>query len=144
MTNVFFKAQFNCCPVVWIFHTRSFYNKINCLHERCLIIIYNDFEELLVKDNPVSIHNHNIHTLAIEMYKVANRMSPEIMNDTFKLRDNTYYHLQYQIHILGTKCGSRYLPKLKTSFLLIVLKKKLERGNLWIDPGEFAKFSYPT
>ena len=73
--------------------------KINWLHERCLRIIYNDkhsnFEELLVKDNSVSIHHNNIHTLAIEMYKVANGMSPDIMNDIFKLRENTHYNLRH-------------------------------------------------
>ena len=48
-------------------------------------MIYNDkisnFEELLNKDNYVSIHRSNIHALAIEMYKVANDMSSDIMNE---------------------------------------------------------------
>ena len=52
-------------------------------------MIYNNkisnFEELLNKDNSVSIHHNNIHALAIEMYKVANDMSPDIMNEVFKL-----------------------------------------------------------
>ena len=47
-------------------------------------MIYNDkisnFEELLNEDNSVSIHHNNIHALAIEMYKVANVMSPDIIN----------------------------------------------------------------
>ena len=83
LINAFLKAQFNYCPAVWMFHNRLLNNKINQLHERYLRIIYNDkhsnFEELLVKDNSVSIHHNNIHTLAIEMYKVANTMSPEII-----------------------------------------------------------------
>ena len=68
-----------------MFHSRCLNNKINRLHERCLRMIYNDkisnFEELLNKDNSVSIHHSNIHALAIEMYKVANDMSPDIMNE---------------------------------------------------------------
>ena len=92
--NAFFKARFNYCPAVWMFWLN---NKINRLHERCLRIIYNDkhsnFEKLLVKDNSVSIHHSNIHAFAIEMYKVANGMSSEIMNDTFKLRKNTHYNI---------------------------------------------------
>ena len=91
LMNAFFKAQFNYCAAVWKFHNRSLNNKINRLHERCLRITYNDkhsnFEELLVKYNSVSLHHNNIHTLAIEMYKVANGMSPETMNDIFKLRE---------------------------------------------------------
>ena len=70
---------------------RCLNNKINRLRKRCLRMIYNDkisnFEELLNKDNSVSIHHNNIHALAIEMYKVVNDMSPDIMNEVFKLRN---------------------------------------------------------
>ena len=71
LMNAFFKAQFNYCPVIWIFHSRSLNNKINRLQERCLRIIYNDkrstFEELLTKDKSVSVRHNNIYSLAIEM-----------------------------------------------------------------------------
>ena len=40
---------------------------------------HSNFEELLVKDNSVSMHGNNINILAIEMYKTANGMPPEIM-----------------------------------------------------------------
>ena len=69
-----------------------------------LHIIYNDkhssFEELLVKDNSVSLHHNNIHTLAYEMYKVANGMFLEIMNDVFKLNGKTHYHLRHTAQFL--------------------------------------------
>ena len=87
LMNAFFNSQFNYCSVSWMCHSRALNNKINRLHERCLRIIYNDktstFKELLEKDNSVSIHYRNIQALAIEMYKVANGMSPEIMNKIF-------------------------------------------------------------
>ena len=48
-------------------------------------MIYNDtissLEELLNKDNSVTIRHNNVHALAIEMYKVANDMSSDIMNE---------------------------------------------------------------
>ena len=53
------------------------------------------FEELLVNDNSVSVHHSNIHTLATDMLKVVNGMSPEEMNNIFKLRDKTHYHLRH-------------------------------------------------
>ena len=97
LMNTFFKAQFNYCPIIWMFHSRCLNNKINRLHQRCLRMIYNDkisnFEELLNKDNSVSIHHSNIHALAIEMYKVANDMSPEIV---FKLE--ILHAIIYDIH----------------------------------------------
>ena len=81
LLNAFFKDEFNYCPVVWMFHSRSLNNKINRLHGRCLRIIYNDkhsnFDVLLEKDNSVSIHHNNIPSLDIELYKVANGISPE-------------------------------------------------------------------
>ena len=42
LTNSFFASQFNYCPLVWICHQRRVNNKINCLHERCLRIVYSD------------------------------------------------------------------------------------------------------
>ena len=76
LMNAFFKSQFNYCPAIWMYHSRVLNNKINRLNERCLRIIYNDkisnFEELLHKDNSVSIHHNNIHALAIEWYVSRN------------------------------------------------------------------------
>ena len=39
LMNAFFKAEFNYCPIIWMFHSRSLNNKINRLHERCLSCI---------------------------------------------------------------------------------------------------------
>ena len=70
--NVFFNAQFNYCPLIWMLHSRKNKNKIKHLHERCLRLIHNDklssYEELLEKDWSVSIHHKNIQSLAIEMF----------------------------------------------------------------------------
>ena len=50
------------------------YNKITRLHEICLRLIYNDkrssFEDVLEKDNSVSINHKNLQALAIEMFNV--------------------------------------------------------------------------
>ena len=81
-------------------HNRTFHNKINRLHERCLRLIYNDkhssFEELLEKDNSVSIHHKNIHVLATEMFKVYTKSSPEIMKEVFPLKEQGHYNLRTQ------------------------------------------------
>ena len=90
LMDAFFKAQYNYCPTIWMFHSRCLNNKSNRLHERCFRMIYNDkisnFQALLNKDNSDSFHHNNIHALDIEMYKVAN-MLPDIMNGVFKLRN---------------------------------------------------------
>ena len=50
-------------------------------------MIYNDkhFEELLIKDNSVSIHHRNIQRLAIQMCMVTVGMPP-VMSEIFQLR----------------------------------------------------------
>ena len=82
-----------------MFYSRALNNKINRLHARCLRIIYDDkaftFNEVLKKDNSVYTHYRNIQALATEMYKVANGMSPVIINGIFQLRKESHYNLRY-------------------------------------------------
>ena len=65
---------------------------MNHIHERGLRIVYEDytstFEELLKKNESVSIHHRNIQLVAIEMFKVKNSLCPEIMKDLFQLNTN--------------------------------------------------------
>ena len=75
--KTFIESQFSYCPLVWMFCSNTLNNKINHIHERALRLVYQDysstFEELLVKDK----------SLAIEMYKVKNDLSPPFMKDIF-------------------------------------------------------------
>ena len=41
------ELNFNYCPLIWMFHTRTINNKINPLHERALRILYSDFKIIL-------------------------------------------------------------------------------------------------
>ena len=43
----------------------------------------------------VSTRYNNIHSLAIKLNKIVNHMSPKIMSEVFKLRDNAFYNLQH-------------------------------------------------
>ena len=91
--NVFFNSQFTYYPLIWMFHSQLINNKINRLHERCLRIEYSDnqstFEELLQKDNTVSVHQRNFQFLATELYKVLNVLSPDLMKEVFPLNDDS-------------------------------------------------------
>ena len=40
--NSFIKSQFNYCPLIWMFCTRTLNSKINSIHERALRITYNN------------------------------------------------------------------------------------------------------
>ena len=82
----FVTSQFSYCPLIWMFHSRHLNNKINSIHERALRITYHDntstFQELLKKDNSVSIHHRNLQVLAMEVFKIHRGLSPEILRET--------------------------------------------------------------
>ena len=40
--KTFIESQFNYCPLIWMFHSRTLNTKINKLHERALRIVYKD------------------------------------------------------------------------------------------------------
>ena len=92
------KSQFNYCKLIWMFHSRIINNKINRLHERALRIVYSDFkssfEGLLMKDNSFSIHEKNIQSLAIEIYKFLNGLSPSFLNNVFHKNISNSYDLR--------------------------------------------------
>ena len=98
LVNAFFYSQFNYCQFVWMCNNRTNNNKINCLHERCLRLIYNDkkssFEDLLQKDGCVSIHHRNLRTLAVELFKVLKGLSPVIFAEAFSVRQQSQYNMR--------------------------------------------------
>ena len=74
-----------------MFHSRENSRKINRLHERCLRTIYNDnFNELLEKDDSVSILERILQVLATQMYKISNGLSTPLMKDIFLISRNRY------------------------------------------------------
>ena len=91
LMKAFTESQFGCCPLVWTCCNQSCNNRINHLHERELWIVYNgyvfSFEDLLQRDQSVSIHHRNILLLGAEMYKMRNNISCYIMNELFEQRN---------------------------------------------------------
>ena len=96
--KTFIESQFNYCSLIWMFHSRTINNKINRLHEGALRIVYSDFkssfEGLLMKGNSFSIHERNIQSLAIEIYKFLNGLSPSFLNNVFHKNISNSYDLR--------------------------------------------------
>ena len=52
------------------------------------------YENLLVKDGTASMHHQNIQALAIEMCKIKNDLSTEILSNIFTQRTQNHYSLR--------------------------------------------------
>ena len=95
--KAFIECKIGYCPLVCMFHSRGINNKMNRIHERSLRITYNNksssFQDLLDKDNYVTIHHRNIRTLTIETFKVLHGLSPPLLNEVF-VKQNCNYNLR--------------------------------------------------
>ena len=80
----YFESQFEYCPLGRMFHRRQNNNRIKCLHERALRMIYDDstssLVSLLERDNSFSVHDCNIQQLAMEMYKIVHGLASEAIS----------------------------------------------------------------
>ena len=142
----FVTSQFNYCPLVWMFCNRTMNNKIDRLHERALRLVYKDenltFEELLEKDNSFTVHNRNLQKLAVEMFKIKNRLAPQPMQDLFKEKVNQYdlrnkkawegnnirtvIYGSETVTFMGPKIWELVPTEIKNSNNLIEFKKKIK------------------
>ena len=105
LLSSFIISHLSYCPLIWMFCSKQSTKKINAVHERSLRIIQNDYESLypllLEEAHQITFHKRCINSLMIEVYKYLNGHSPDIINDIFKLRENTY-NLQ-NFHIFQTE-----------------------------------------
>ena len=77
-----------------MFTSRYLNNALNSIHERALRLIYNDyklpFDRILEDNKQKSIHQKNIESLAIKIYKIQVGLTPPIMSDLFVTKENNY------------------------------------------------------
>ena len=152
-------SQSGYCPLIWMFHSRALNNKINSIHERALRTTYNDskstFEELLNKDNSVSIHHKNLQVLAIEMFKIKNNMAPEFLNEIFQNRALLYnlrtnsnfssrqvhsvYHGTESLSFLGPKIWELVPEDTKQSESLEIFKNEIKKWVPSICPSRLCR-----
>ena len=78
LSEAYIMSTFKYCPLIWMFCNKTANNQINKIHKRSLRLVYQledeNFEDLLIKDNSWTIHESNIQTLLIEIYKSLNHI----------------------------------------------------------------------
>ena len=155
----FVTSQFSYCPLISMFHSRRLNNEITSIHERALRVTYPDntstFQELLNKDNSVSIHRRNLQVLATEMFKIQRCLSPEILRETFVSKTSSYnlrrndtfekrkvhsvYHGTESLSFLGPKTWDLVPVELKQSETFYSFKLRIKNWVLFECPCRICK-----
>ena len=94
LINSYFIANFNYCPLVWMFSSASSLKKIeNLQQKRALSFLYNDYEisyeELLRKSDRATMNVNRLRLLCIEIYKTINNLNPGFTRGLFSLRETS-------------------------------------------------------
>ena len=127
--------------------TRKSTKKINAVHERSLRIIRNDYESLypllLEEVHQTTFHQRYINSLMTKVYKYLNGHSPDIMNDIFKLRDDTCnlrnFHIFQKLPHLPDRKPS--FTETRTRCYSISRWPTLETSACWYPWGSFFNSS---
>jgi hypothetical protein len=156
--SAFIESQFSWCPLIWMYCSKEANDRINRIHTRALRMVYLDytstFEELLIKDKSVNMHQRNIQLVAIEMFKVLKKLGPEIVRTLFVVdssnqvrpfRRPTIRTEQWgrnSIRYFGPKVWNEMLPNELKS--IETLEKFINKVKLWIPTKEICQCNLCT
>ena len=92
--NSFVASNFNYCPLVWHFCGVSNSYKMEKLHERCLRIVYKDYDSsydrLLEMANTPSLVISRLRILLPEVYKSIHHLNPKCISGLFEVKSTNY------------------------------------------------------
>ena len=122
-----------------MFHSRQLNNRISKIQERALRLVYKNrkltFDDLLKRDNSVTIHQRNLQMLATEIFKVKKSLAPEIMAEVFE-RKEPHYNLRSEAshfkkeNIKSANCGMQSVRHLGPKICNIVPQNIKESNSL--------------
>ena len=72
--NTFTDSPFNYTRLLWMFCGKTVYSKIEKIHQKSLIVIYesnNTYDNLLLQSNTVSVHHRHLRFLVTEYIKAC-------------------------------------------------------------------------
>ena len=94
LVRAFIESQFSYCSLIWMFHSRI----LKPITWKSIKNCYGDYEskidELLEKDSSFSIHHKNVQTLGVEIFKVLNELSLQIINEVVQVISPAPYYLR--------------------------------------------------
>lgn len=153
----FIYSNFTYCPAVWLICEKTCMNQLEKVNCRALRFLYDDFDstynELLAKGNHKSMSVLLMHSIATEVYKSLNGLSPDYMVNMFT-RNNHDYNMRNRqgliqpsfstikygystFSYLGAKIWNRLPNDVKESSSLSVFKNRL---SLYQDCSSLLRF----
>ena len=82
-------SNFSYCPLVWLFCSKTASKDINRTNKLALRALYGDYE-LLARAGSVTVHQNNLQSLMIEIYKPTNHLNPSYIWEFFVRKDIPY------------------------------------------------------
>jgi hypothetical protein len=147
--QTFILSNFNYCPVIWNFCSKSKSKLIEKIHERGLRYVYNDYStsysNLLIKSKRESMYNIRLKKIVIYVYKCLHRLTPPFLFDSFQVK-TTPYNMRSEtllvqpkvqtvaygllsFHYHGAKIWNNLPPHIKSANNLAHFKKLLRTYN---------------
>ena len=106
----FINANFNYCPIVWMFCGNTNLNKLEKLQERALATVYGDnslnYEDMLQRSSQLRIRINLMRLVAIEIFKCSRGVNPLYLNDMF-INKELNYNLRDQSRLLQPKFNTK-------------------------------------
>ena len=94
LATAFINSQFCYVPLIWMFAGKTLMSKVQKIDFRTLQVVYNTYEkyynELLILNRDISIHQKHLHLLATEVYKSVNNLNPQFMWNYFNFSTLPY------------------------------------------------------
>ena len=87
-------ANFNYCPLIWVFSSKAANNEINRTHKQALRVLYKNnnlsFDKCLMKEAGITIHVKNLQKIMLEVFKTLNYLNSSYLWDLFNVKQVEY------------------------------------------------------
>ena len=92
--HTFILSNFNFCPLAWHFCTDKNSKKLEKVQVRALRFVYDDYTSsyinLLEKALVPSLQIRRMRTMALETYKIVNKLAPVCLHDLVNVKNSKY------------------------------------------------------
>ena len=98
LCNAFLNSRFNYASIIRMFLRKQDYLKIEKIQYKDLKIVYNNnesYDELLLHNNEVPIHQKQLHILATDIFKSLADINSDFMKSYFRIKEIPYLRNEF-------------------------------------------------